>query len=98
MPLPETDIVKREEPRPVATDPAFSDGSSASYYDFPPDMAKLQDLIAYLDCNAQMGEIGRAWMRYGRCGHSERRRDLRKIIFYAVAELDRLDKYYPEDK
>jgi hypothetical protein len=44
-----------------------------------------------------MGEIGRAWMRYGRCPHSPRARDLRKIIFYAQAELDRLSKYEGEE-
>lgn len=74
-----------------------NDGSTANYYELPDGASELQDIIAYLNCNAQLGEIGRAWMRYGRCAHSPRRRDLKKIIFYAQAELDRLDKYEPED-
>ena len=37
-----------------------------------------------------MGEIFRSTYRYGQVAHSEKERDLRKIIFYANAELDRL--------
>lgn len=70
-----------------------SDGSTASYYVLPPDAKELQDIISFLNCNAQLGEIGRAWYRYGRCPHSEKARDLKKIIFYAQAELERLEKY-----
>jgi len=70
-----------------------SDGSTASYYELPKDASELQDLIAYKNMNAQMGEIFRATYRYGQVEHSERGRDLRKIIFYAQAELDRLNKY-----
>lgn len=73
-----------------------SDGSTASYYELPPGAAELQDLIAYLNCNAQLGEIGRAWFRYGKVAHSPKARDLKKIIFYAQAELERLRKYEPE--
>jgi len=70
-----------------------SDGSTADYYVLPDGATELQDIIAAHNMNAQMGEIGRAWMRYGRCPHSPRERDLKKIIFYAQAELDRLEKY-----
>lgn len=70
-----------------------SDGSTASYYELPANAKELQDLISFLNCNAQLGEIGRAWYRYGRCPHSEKARDLKKIIFYAQAELERLEKY-----
>ena len=72
---------------------SVSSGSTAHYYEIPIGTYELQDLISYLNCNAQMGEIGRAWMRYGRCPHSSRKRDLEKIIFYAQAELERLVKY-----
>lgn len=71
----------------------ISSGSTAHYYEIPIGTYELQDLISYLDCNAQMGEIGRAWMRYGKCPHSSKKRDLEKIIFYAQAELKRLEKY-----
>lgn len=70
-----------------------SDGSSADYYVLPPGAAQLQDLISFRNMNAQLGEIFRAAYRYGQGHHSPRERDLRKIIFYAQAELDRLEKY-----
>lgn len=74
-----------------------SDGSTASYYVLPSGAAELQDLIAYRNMNAQMGEIFRACYRYGQVAHSPRERDLKKIIFYAQAELDRLEKYGDRD-
>lgn len=73
-----------------------SDGSTAAYYVLPEGAKELQDLISAHNMNAQMGEIGRAWYRYGRCAHSSRLRDLRKIIFYAQAEIDRIEKYDTE--
>lgn len=70
-----------------------SEGSSADYYVLPAGAAQLQDLISFRNMNAQLGEIFRAAYRYGQGHHSPRERDLRKIIFYAQAELDRLEKY-----
>jgi hypothetical protein len=70
-----------------------SDGSTASYYELPPRCRELQDLIAYRDMNAQMGEIFRATFRYGKVSHSDKIRDIKKIMFYAKAELKRLEKY-----
>jgi hypothetical protein len=70
-----------------------SDGSTAEYYELPPRCRELQDLIAYRDMNAQMGEIFRANYRYGKVSHSDKMRDIKKIIFYAKAELKRLEKY-----
>jgi hypothetical protein len=82
-------------PHIMGVDPSLarSDGSTADYYVLPAGATELQDIIAAHNMNAQMGEIGRAWVRYGRCPHSPRERDLKKIIFYAQAELDRLEKY-----
>lgn len=70
-----------------------SDGSTSSYYVLPDGAKELQDLISFRNMNAQLGEIFRAAYRYGLCPHSPRRRDIKKIIFYAQAELDRIDKY-----
>ena len=70
-----------------------SDGSTASYYELPEGAKELQDLISFRDMNAQMGEIFRAVYRYGLVEHSPKERDIKKIIFYAKAELDRLKKY-----
>lgn len=69
-----------------------SDGSTASYYELPPDATELQDLISYRDMNAQIGEIFRACYRYGLASHSSRLRDAKKIKFYAEAEIARLEK------
>lgn len=72
---------------------ATNDGSSADYYLLPDGATQLQDLIAYRNMNAQLGEILRATYRYGQGHHSSRGRDLNKIIFYANAELERLGRY-----
>lgn len=69
-----------------------SDGSTASYYELPDGATELQDLISHRDMNAQMGEIFRACYRYGTVAHSPKLRDIKKIIFYAQAELERLEK------
>lgn len=68
-----------------------SDGSTAGYYTLPDNAKELQDLISYRDMNAQLGEIFRTCYRYGRAAHSDRKREMRKIIFYAQAELARLE-------
>lgn len=72
---------------------AKNDGSSADYYVLPEGATQLQDLISFRNMNAQMGEIFRACYRYGQGHHSPRERDLKKIIFYAQAELTRLEMY-----
>jgi len=79
----------------MTTECFASDGSTACYYNLPPKAKELQDLISFRDMNAQMGEIFRATYRYGFVAHSDRARDLRKIMFYAKAELDRLEKQKP---
>lgn len=69
-----------------------SDGSTASYYELPPNCTELQDLISYRNLNAQDGEIFRAIYRKGRASHSDELRDARKVLFYAKAEVQRLEK------
>ena len=69
-----------------------SNGATASYYELPAGAAQLQDLISHRDMNAQIGEIFRACYRYGLVSHSDKLRDARKILFYAQAEVDRLEK------
>ena len=82
----------RGEPQTRST----SDGSTASYYELPKDAKELQHLISHKDMNAQMGEIFRATYRYGECSHSDKKRDIKKIMFYAQAELDRLAAIKPK--
>ena len=74
-----------------------SDGSTASYYELPADAAELQDLISYRDMNGQMAEIFRACYRYGLVAHSPKLRDAQKIQFYINAEIERLEKYEPQE-
>jgi hypothetical protein len=68
-----------------------SDGSTAAYYELPRDATELQHLIAHKNMNAQIGEIFRACYRYGEVEHSEMLRDAKKILFYAQAEIERLE-------
>ena len=76
-----------------------SDGSTASYYKLPPGCTELQDLISYRNMNAQDGEVFRAIYRKGRASHSDELRDARKVLFYAQAEVKRLEalKAMPAD-
>jgi len=54
---------------------------------------ELQHLLSELNANSQVGEILRACYRYGMASHSDQLRDARKILFYARAEVERLEKY-----
>lgn len=69
-----------------------SDGSTADYYELPAGATELQDLISHRNLNAQDGEIFRAIYRKGRASHSDELRDARKVLFYARAEVNRLEK------
>ena len=74
------------------SDKIQSDGSTASYYELPDGATELQELISAKNMNAQIGEIFRACYRYGEVAHSPMIRDIKKILFYAKAELERLNK------
>jgi hypothetical protein len=69
---------------------ATSDGSTARYYELPKNSQELQDLISAKNMNAQIGEIFRECYRYGQASHSDELRGIKKILFYANAELKRL--------
>lgn len=68
-----------------------SDGSTASYYELPEASTELQDLISYKNMNAQVGEIFRECYRYAEASHCDELRGIKKILFYANAELKRLE-------
>jgi hypothetical protein len=70
-----------------------SDGSTASYYELPEGATELQHLISYRNMNAQVGECFRSLYRYGMADHSDKKRDIKKVLYYAQAELDRLYLY-----
>jgi hypothetical protein len=67
-----------------------SDGSTAPYYELPRGAKELQDLISSKNMNAQIGEIFRECYRYGQASHCSELRGIKKILFYANAELKRL--------
>ena len=69
-----------------------SDGSTADYYRLPAGATELQDLISYRNLNAQDGEMFRAIYRKGRASHSDELRDAKKVLFYAKAEVARLER------
>ena len=69
-----------------------SDGSTALYYELPENCTELQDLISAKNMNAQIGEIFRECYRYGQASHCDELRGIKKILFYANAELKRLEK------
>ena len=69
----------------------ISDGSTASYYELPKGCTELQDLISHRNLNAQDGEIFRAVYRKGMASHSDALRDAKKVLFYATAEVKRLE-------
>ena len=81
-----------DELRNKAWDKEKSDGSSADYYKLPKSANELQDLISEKNMNAQIGEIFRECYRYGQASHSDELRGIKKILFYANAELKRLTK------
>lgn len=68
-----------------------SDGLHAEYYTLPKNATQLQDLISNRNMNAQIGEIFRECYRYGLASHSDELRGIKKILFYANAELKRLE-------
>lgn len=69
-----------------------SDGSTADYYELPAGATQLQDLISHRNLNAQDGEMFRAIYRKGRASHSDELRDAKKVLFYAQAEVARLER------
>jgi hypothetical protein len=89
---------KRSPKRPIRAKKVpkgTSDGSTASYYELPKFAKELQHLISHKNMNAQIGEIFRACYRMGEASHSDELRDAKKILFYAKAEVSRLEKNKP---
>jgi len=73
------------------TQTCTNDGGTTDYYQFPEGIEQLQDLIEYRNMNFAVGNIFKAAWRLGH-GNSDTTRDLRKIIWFAQRELNRLDK------
>lgn len=69
---------------------ARSDGSSTDYYKIPTDAEDLIDLIEYKNMNFAVGNIFKACYRLGQKDGNDDAYDIRKIIFFAERELERL--------
>ena len=67
----------------------MNDGGSADYYKLPEGVTDLQDLIEYKDLNFALGNIMKSVYRMNDNTHSDRARDLRKILWFAERELAR---------
>lgn len=64
-------------------------GGSTDYYKLPAEAKELQDLIEFKEMNFAIGNIFKACYRLGECEHSEKERDLNKIIWFSKRELER---------
>lgn len=64
-------------------------GSNPEQYGLPAGATELQDLIEHREMNFSVGNIFKACYRMGNCSHSDKRRDLKKIIWFAERELAR---------
>ena len=67
-----------------------SSGSTEDCYKVPDNAKELQDLIEHKSMNFSIGSIFEACYRLGECTHSDKIKDLQKIIFFANRELDLL--------
>jgi hypothetical protein len=68
----------------------MSGGSNPKQYGIPDGAKDLQDLIEYRGMNFALGNIFKAVYRLGVCEHSDKKRDLEKIIWFAQRELNAL--------
>lgn len=69
-------------------DTANNNGGSTDYYKLPPNATDIMDLIEYRNMNFSMGNIFKACYRMGECDHSDKVRELNKIIWFAQRELN----------
>jgi hypothetical protein len=67
-----------------------SDGWATSYYELPEGCLAIQDLIEHKSMNFAVGNIFKASYRLGQKEGQDRESDLRKIIWFAERELERL--------
>ena len=65
--------------------------SNPKQYGLPTGATELQDLIEFRNMNFACGNMFKAIYRMGTCSHSDELRDLRKILWFAQREIDRLE-------
>lgn len=96
-----TEEITMEPPGPIdeavvkyhEDNPANNNGGDTGYYDLPRDVETLQDLIEHKEFNFAQGEIFKAAYTLNDDSarkHSNKVRDLNKIIWYAQREIARI--------
>ena len=73
--------------------PESSDGRTASYYELPEGATELYHLINFKNMGGNIAEAFRSLYRYGESSHSDKARDLNKVMAYCKFEQERLEKY-----
>lgn len=66
-------------------------GGGANYYDLPENPSQLQDLIEFRNMNGNIKDIFKACYRMGLKDGTTDEYDMRKIVYYGLRELGRLD-------
>lgn len=69
-----------------------SDGGSSEYYQIPPGAKEIQDLVEHRNMNFAVGNIFKAAYRLGKKAGNDDLYEIRKIIWYANRELNRLQQ------
>lgn len=73
-------------------------GWASSYYELPEGATELMDLIEYRGMSFAVGNIFKAAYRLGNKEGTTAEYDLRKIIWFAQRELDRIERERDERK
>ena len=68
-----------------------SDGGSTSYYTFPMTSRDIGDLIDFKEMNYNIGNIFKACYRLGEKQGISKAYDLKKIMFFATRELEKIE-------
>lgn len=86
----QADMQKLADLTPKYVDKIVSDGGSTTYYDIPEGARDLLDLIDHKGMSFSISNIFKACYRFGEKADVDKAYDLRKIIFFAQRELDKL--------
>jgi len=80
--------INYEDLKKAFENPEIPGGSCPSQYGIPKGATDLQDLIEYREMNFALGNIFKACYRMGTCQHSDRLRELNKILWFVKREID----------
>ena len=81
----------------MSADDSVSDGGSSAYYEMPENCQLLQDVISSREMSFSQGNIFKGCYRWGTKPGTPLEYDLRKIIWFAQYELNRIYSSDPEN-